>query len=133
MASCGSRKLDIIDQVKFDEQGLVAAIAQDFESGEVLMVAYMNRQSLRMTLKSGRMTYWSRSRKELWIKGETSGNIQEVKEIMLDCDGDALLFKIAQEGGGACHMGYRSCFYRRMENGSWVIDSKEVERRLRDV
>jgi phosphoribosyl-AMP cyclohydrolase/phosphoribosyl-ATP pyrophosphohydrolase/phosphoribosyl-AMP cyclohydrolase len=90
----------------------VAAIAQDVDNGEVLMLAWMNAESLRMTLAEGRMVYWSRSRQELWRKGDTSGDRQFVREAFYDCDADALLFKVEQEGAGACHTGARSCFYR---------------------
>ena len=96
---------------KFDASGLVAAIAQDAETGEVLMLAWMNAEALRRTLETGRATYWSRSRGEIWVKGETSGHIQEVVEIRVDCDQDAVLLKVRQTGG-ACHTGRESCFYR---------------------
>jgi len=113
-----------LDAVKFDKDGLVPAIAQDAEKGKVLMLAYMNRESLEITLKERKMCYWSRSRKELWRKGATSGNTQEVKEILIDCDGDALVFKITQTGG-ACHTGYESCFFRKVEDdGSFEIVDK---------
>jgi phosphoribosyl-AMP cyclohydrolase len=98
--------------VTFDSRGLVAAIAQDVHTGEVLMLAWMNAESLQMTLAEGRMVYWSRSRQELWRKGDTSGDRQFVREAYYDCDGDALLFKVEQEGAGACHTGARSCFFR---------------------
>jgi phosphoribosyl-AMP cyclohydrolase len=98
--------------VKYDSNGLVAAIAQDVDDGEVLMLAWMNEESLRMTLAEGRMVYWSRSRQELWRKGDTSGDRQFVREAYYDCDADALLFKVEQEGAGACHTGARSCFFR---------------------
>ena len=114
-----------MQSVKFDAQGLIPAIVQDAETGQVLMVAYMNAESLECTLQTGRMTYWSRSRQKLWLKGETSGNFQAVKEVRLDCDGDVLLFKVAQEGG-ACHTGYRSCFYRKHEDGVWRVDGERV-------
>lgn len=100
-----------LDQVKFDAAGLVPAIAQDAESGEVLMMAWMNRESLERTLATGRATYWSRSRQAFWIKGETSGHTQTVRRVSLDCDGDALLLQIDQVGA-ACHTDHRSCFYR---------------------
>ncbi len=103
---------DQLDAVKFDEDGLVPAIAQDVADGEVLMMAWMNAESLRLTLAEGRMVYWSRSRQELWRKGDTSGDRQFVREAFYDCDGDTLLFKVEQEGVGACHTGARSCFYR---------------------
>jgi len=98
--------------VKYDADGLVTAIAQDVANGDVLMLAWMNAESLRMTFEEGRMVYWSRSRQELWRKGDTSGDRQFVREAYYDCDADALLFKVEQEGGGACHTGARSCFYR---------------------
>ena len=98
--------------VKYDDNGLVAAIAQDVESGDVLMLAWMNAESLKMTLAEGRMVYWSRSRQELWRKGDTSGDRQFVREAFYDCDADALLFKVEQEGACACHTGARSCFFR---------------------
>ena len=101
-----------IDSVTFNDQGLVAAIAQDVDNGDVLMMAWMNRESLAMTLREGRMVYWSRSRQELWRKGDTSGDRQLVREAYFDCDGDALLFKVEQEGVGACHTGNRTCFFR---------------------
>jgi phosphoribosyl-AMP cyclohydrolase len=104
-----------LDAVKFDKDGLVPAIAQDAETGKILMLAYMNRESLQITLEERKMCYWSRSRKELWRKGATSGNTQDVKEILIDCDSDALVFKIMQKGG-ACHTGYESCFFRKVED-----------------
>ena len=98
--------------VRFGADGLVPAIAQDVATGEVLMMAWMNAESLRMTLAEGRMVYWSRSRHELWRKGDTSGDRQWVREAFYDCDGDTLLFRVEQEGEGACHTGARTCFYR---------------------
>jgi len=115
----------LITAVSFDEQGLVPAIAQDAETDEVLMMAHMTEATLRETLESGRMVYWSRSRQERWAKGESSGHTQAVAEVRVDCDGDALLFKVRQEGG-ACHTGYRSCFYRRVEGEELVADGDEV-------
>jgi phosphoribosyl-AMP cyclohydrolase len=114
--------------------GLIPAVVQDAESGEVLMVAYVNREALDKTMQTGRMHYFSRSRNAIWMKGETSGNFQDVQSVLLDCDGDALVFKIKQVGGAACHTGYNSCFYRRLEeDGSAhvikarrVFDPKEV-------
>ncbi len=100
--------------LKFDKKGLIPAIVQDYKTGEVLMVAYMNRVSLRRTLKSGKVCYWSRSRRKYWTKGETSGNFQFVKAIYYDCDKDALLIKVKQKGV-ACHTGNRSCFYRKLK------------------
>ncbi|MFC2076575.1 phosphoribosyl-AMP cyclohydrolase [candidate division KSB1 bacterium] len=104
--------MSFIDEIKFDDRGLVPAIAQDAETGDVLMMAYMNRESIEKTLADGLACYFSRSRNKLWLKGETSGNIQRVKEIRLDCDGDTLLVLIDQTGP-ACHTGERSCFFRK--------------------
>ena len=103
---------DWLDGLKWDSDGLLPAIAQDRDSGEVLMMAWMNRESLDMTLSEGRMVYWSRSRQELWRKGDTSGDHQLVREAFFDCDGDTLLFKVEQVGAGACHTGERTCFFR---------------------
>jgi phosphoribosyl-AMP cyclohydrolase len=97
--------------------GLIPAIAQDAESGEVLMLAYMNEEAWKKTLESGEAHYWSRSRKSLWHKGGTSGHVQKIKSIRLDCDSDALLLRIEQIGGAACHEGYRSCFFRELRDG----------------
>lgn len=107
----------LINDIKFDEKGLVPAIVQDYKNGEVLMQAYMNEESLDLTMKTGRTWFYSRSRQELWEKGATSGNIQEVKEIYYDCDGDSLLVKVDQKGP-ACHTGNRSCYYRNL----WSAD-----------
>ena len=106
---------------KFGPDGLIAAIAQDADTGEVLMLAWMNADALRATLATGRATYWSRSRQALWVKGETSGHVQEVVEVRIDCDQDAILLKVRQTGP-ACHTGRTACFYRRFENGRLVID-----------
>ncbi|MEA1924312.1 MAG: phosphoribosyl-AMP cyclohydrolase [Candidatus Altiarchaeota archaeon] len=105
--------------------GLYLAIVQDSGSGEVLMTAFMNRESLELTLETGIMYYYSTSRRRLWRKGESSGNIQEVVEMYVDCDGDALLFRVKQKGG-ACHMGYRSCFYRQLEGDELKTTGKKV-------
>jgi phosphoribosyl-AMP cyclohydrolase len=99
---------------KFDSDGLIPAIAQDAESGEILMVAYMNEEALRLTLEVGEGVYYSRSRQEIWHKGKTSGHVQTVKEVLVDCDQDALVLKVIQHGSGACHTGYRSCFFRKV-------------------
>ena len=115
----------MIEHVKFDDNGLVTAIAQDADNGEILMLAYMNEESLRRTLDSGVMTYWSRSRSKLWLKGESSGHTQQVVEARIDCDGDALLFRVRQEGG-ACHTGFRSCFYRKIVSGELVETGEKV-------
>ncbi len=104
---------------KFNRDGLIAAIAQDAETGEVLMLAWMNAPALRATIDSGRATYWSRSRQALWVKGETSGHVQEVVEMRVDCDQDAVLLKVRQTGG-ACHTGRVSCFYRTVSGGGLI-------------
>lgn len=103
-------------ELKFDENGLITAIIQDVRTNEVLMVAHMNRDALMKTVESGMTHFWSRSRKKLWLKGESSGHTQTVRGIFVDCDGDALLIKVDQKGG-ACHTGYRSCFYRTLAPG----------------
>ena len=103
-----------IDKLKFNDQGLIPVVAQDHKDGTVLMLAYMNKESLQKTLKTKEMTYWSRSRKVLWHKGDTSGHIQKVKEMYYDCDGDAIVAKIEQVGDIACHTGQRSCFFNKL-------------------
>ena len=110
-----------MDAVKWDDKGLVAAIAQDVTSLEVLMLAWMNRDALQLTLDTGDAHYWSRSRQTLWKKGETSGHIQHVKELRLDCDGDAILMKVEQVGNIACHTGRRRCFFNLLDDGRWVV------------
>ena len=111
----------VLDAVKWNADGLVPAIAQDSTTNEVLMLAYMNRQSLALTISSGDAHYFSRSRQALWKKGETSGHIQHVKELRLDCDGDTIFIKVEQVGGIACHTGRRRCFFNRLESGAWVL------------
>ena len=106
--------------------GLIPAIAQDYKTGEVLMLAYINEESWAETLKSGYATYWTRSRQKLWKKGESSGNLQEIKEILIDCDDDTVVFKINQIGDAACHVGYRSCFYRKVDGDQVTIVGKKV-------
>jgi phosphoribosyl-AMP cyclohydrolase len=106
--------------------GLIPAIAQDWQTGEVLMLAYINRDSWEKTLATGKATYWSRSRKKFWVKGEESGNIQKVKEILVDCDLDTVIFKVEQVGGAACHEGYHSCFFRKLEDGELRIVGERV-------
>lgn len=115
----------LLDEVAFDADGLVPAIVQDAETDQVLMMAYMTEATLRETLETGRMVYWSRSRQERWEKGTTSGHRQTVEDVRVDCDGDTLLFKVRQEGG-ACHTGYRSCFYRRLDGGELVAEGEKV-------
>lgn len=111
---------EILDRLKFDDKGLLTAVAQDEVTGEILMLAHMNEESFRKTVETGQAVYWSRSRKKLWHKGEESGNVQNVRELLIDCDGDAVVLKIEQVGGAACHTGNRSCFYRKLENGKLV-------------
>ena len=110
---------DWLDRVRFNSDGLIPVIAQDCHSGDVLMMAWMNREALALTVKEGRAVYWSRSRGKLWRKGETSGHAQTVRDIRLDCDSDTLLLRIEQAGGIACHTGRRSCFYERLNDGQW--------------
>lgn len=104
-----------LDFSKFD--GLLPAIVQDFSTCEVLMVAFMNEEAWNATVQTGKATYWSRSRNKLWVKGESSGHIQVVREIRVDCDNDTVLLKVDQVGGAACHLGYKSCFFKKIENG----------------
>ncbi len=106
---------NVIPKLKYDEKGLIPAIIQDIQNSDVLMMAYMNEESLRMTIESGFTHFWSRSRQKYWKKGETSGNLQEVKEIFYDCDADTLLVKVFQHGKAACHTGQRTCFHRKFE------------------
>lgn len=108
------------DELKFNEQGLIPAVVCDHETGEVLMVAWMNEEAVKQTVETKKATYWSRSRQKMWVKGETSGNTQEVRWIRLDCDADVLMLGVVQKGG-ACHEGYRSCFYRELEDGEWRV------------
>jgi len=108
-----------INKVKFDDKGLVAAIAQDVKTGDILMIAWMNKEALEKTLSTQKVHYWSRSRGKLWFKGEESGNVQELRNIYIDCDNDAVLVKVNQIGGAACHTGYKSCFYTEiMKDGT---------------
>lgn len=108
-----------LDEIQWTEEGLIPVIAQQVDSGKVLMFAWMNRESLALTVTEGYAVYWSRSRKRLWRKGEESGHRQKVISIQMDCDEDVLLLKVVQEGGIACHTGRESCFYRVLENGQW--------------
>lgn len=117
-----------IDDLRWGEDGLLPAIAQDHASGEVLMVAWMNRQALALTVAEQRAIYWSRSRQKIWRKGEESGHVQTIKDIRLDCDRDVILLKVEQIGGIACHTGRRSCFYQSLKQGKW----SEVEAVIKD-
>jgi len=112
--------LSWLDEVPWDGEGLVTAVAQDAASGRILMVASMNREALAATMAKGEAVYWSRSRKRLWHKGEASGHVQKVREVRLDCDADAVLLKVEQVAGIACHTGRESCFFRKLEGGKWV-------------
>ncbi len=111
---------DWLDEIKWTADGLVPAIAQDAADGMLLMVAWMNREALRLTAREGRAVYWSRSRRRLWHKGEESGHEQVVREIRLDCDNDVVMLQVEQRGGIACHTGRRSCFYKRLEDNRWM-------------
>ena len=119
--------MEWFDQLRWDERGLVAAVAQDAKSGRVLTVAWMNREALRATFEKGEAVYWSRSRQKLWHKGEESGHVQKVLEVRLDCDADAVLLKVEQAGGIACHTGRESCFFRKLEDGRWVSTDPELK------
>jgi len=119
--------MKFIEELKFDSQGLIPAIVQDYEDGQILMLAYMNAESLEKTIATGKTCFWRRSQGRLWTKGEKSGHFQEVKEIFLDCDGDTLLVKVKQLGGAACHTGYRSCFFRKVnKKGEYDIVGEKV-------
>ena len=109
-----------LNEVPWNEQGLIPVVTQEFTTGRVLTLAWMNREALAETAKSGEAVYWSRSRKRLWRKGEESGHTQKVRELRLDCDSDAVLLRVDQVGGIACHTGRESCFFRKLENGRWV-------------
>jgi len=111
----------LLAQIKWNGQGLVPAIAQDWRSGEVLMLAWMNREALACTIDEGRAVYWSRSRGALWRKGEESGHVQQLRELRIDCDADTVLVKVEQVGGIACHTGRRSCFFQRLADGAWQV------------
>ncbi len=117
--------MKVLDEIKFDDKGLIPAIVQDYQNGEILMLAYMNRESLQKTLSSGKTHFWSRSRQKFWLKGESSGHIQEVKEVFVDCDMDTLVFKVNQKVA-ACHTGYRSCFYRKLEGDELTVTGEKV-------
>ena len=117
--------MQVLDQIKWNEAGLVPAIVQDVENGQVLMMAWMNRESLQQTIETGRATYWSRSRQSFWVKGETSGHTQTVKNIAVDCDMDTLLLTVEQVGA-ACHEGYRTCFFRDVKGDELTANSERL-------
>lgn len=114
-----SAATNFLDQVHWDDAGLIPAIAQDHVTGDILMVAWMNREALALTVREHRAVYWSRSRRKLWYKGEESGHVQTLHEVRLDCDGDVIVLRVDQRGGIACHTGRRSCFFRLLQNGEW--------------
>ncbi len=116
----------LFDNVKKDQTGLIPCIVQDADDGAVLMVAYMNEDSLRKTIQDKKACFWSRSRNKFWLKGEESGNVQEVKEVYIDCDGDCVLIKVKQIGGAACHTGMRSCFFRKVDGEKLVTVGEKV-------
>lgn len=117
-----------LDEIKWTADGLVPVIAQETGTGKVLMMAWMNRESLQLSVQEGRAIYWSRSRNKLWRKGEESGHVQQIKDIRLDCDNDVILLEVEQLGGIACHTGRHNCFYKQLQNEQWV----EVEAVLKD-
>lgn len=110
---------DWLDEIHWDANGLVPAIAQDYQTGRILMMAWMNREALQLTAQEGRAIYWSRSRNKLWRKGEESGHVQKLHELRLDCDADVIVMQVEQLGGIACHTGRESCFYRVFKDGTW--------------
>jgi phosphoribosyl-AMP cyclohydrolase len=114
-----------LDEIKYDGEGLVTVIVIDSASREVLMVAYMNREAVEHTMETGAATYWSRSRRQFWVKGATSGNVQKVVSLRRDCDGDALVLEVEQTGA-ACHEGYRSCFARKLAEGEWEVTGERL-------
>jgi len=116
-----------LNSLRWGSDGLLPAIAQDKDSGEVLMLAWMNREALRLSSELGRAVYWSRSRQKLWFKGEESGHVQSVSEIRVDCDADVILLQVEQIGGIACHTGRRRCFFRVMRDGEWQIDEEIIK------
>ena len=117
-----------LEDIKWDDNGLVPAIAQETGTGKILMMAWMNRESLELTVNEGRAIYWSRSRGKLWRKGEESGHVQTIKDIRLDCDNDVVLLEVEQLGGIACHTGRHNCFYKQLQNDQWV----EVEQVIKN-
>jgi len=117
--------MELYDDLKYDTNGLIPAVIQDCVNGEILMVAYMNRESIKSTLETGKTHFWSRSRQKYWMKGESSGHTQEVKEIYTDCDSDTLVIKV-QQTVAACHTGYRSCFHKKWDCDRWVVVGEKV-------
>ena len=119
--------MSALEQIQFDDNGLIPAIAQDFETGEILMFAWMNEESLALTIEKLQAVYYSRSRKKLWFKGEESGHTQLIKEIYTDCDNDVILLKVEQVGGIACHTGRKSCFFQKLKDGDWKSVAKVIK------
>ncbi|NQX88750.1 MAG: phosphoribosyl-AMP cyclohydrolase [Halioglobus sp.] len=117
----------LLRTINWNEQKLVPAIAQDWQTGDILMLAWMNREALQLTIEEGRAVYWSRSKQAIWRKGEASGNVQHLRELRIDCDADTVLMKVEQVGGIACHTGRRSCFYLRLEDGEWQITDEVLK------
>jgi phosphoribosyl-AMP cyclohydrolase len=117
----------LLQDIKWNEQGLIPVIAQDWQTGEVLMLAWMNSAALQLTVNEGRAIYWSRSRQALWRKGEESGHVQHLKELRIDCDADTVLIKVEQTGGIACHTGRRHCFFQRLEQGAWLVTDDVIK------
>ena len=124
--SCAGQ-FEWVQQIRWNEQGLVPAIAQDWQTGEILMMGWMNHQALELTVAEGRAVYWSRSRRDLWRKGEESGHVQQLRELRIDCDADTVLIKVEQLGGIACHTGRRSCFYRKLEGDGWRVTDDVIK------
>ncbi|AYQ56176.1 Phosphoribosyl-AMP cyclohydrolase [Bathymodiolus thermophilus thioautotrophic gill symbiont] len=119
--------MNALEKIRFDEKGLIPAIAQDFETGEILMFAWMNEEALLLTIEKQQAIYYSRSRKKLWFKGEESGHTQLIKEIYTDCDDDVILLKVVQTGGIACHTGRKSCFFQKLDNDKWQTITKVLK------
>jgi phosphoribosyl-AMP cyclohydrolase len=122
-----ANQINWLDEVNWDENGLVPVIAQEHDTGDVVMFAWMNREALQLSSDTKQAVYWSRSRNRLWRKGEESGHVQKIHEIRLDCDEDVILLKIEQVGGIACHTGRHSCFFKKLENDSWLVDQPIIK------
>ena len=118
---------NLISDIKWDDRGLVTVVVQDYRSDKILMVAWANEAAVIKSIESGRACFWSRSRRALWLKGESSGHYQLIKDIYLDCDGDSLVFKVEQVGGIACHTGRNSCFFKRLDKGRWVCSEPVIK------
>jgi phosphoribosyl-AMP cyclohydrolase len=116
-----------LDEIRWDANGLVPVIAQEHDTGDVVMFAWMNREALQISAETSQAVYWSRSRNRLWRKGEESGHVQKIHEIRVDCDEDVILLKIEQVGGIACHTGRRSCFFKKLDNGNWLVDQPVIK------